>query len=176
MFIDKNTGTIEFPNGLAITTELDKAGFENSAYFGRATPYDHGTLPFQWYSLDGGQVDGRILGVRICFYSNLLVSVEANASFYQPSQEKWENFSFEIESQAKAFHDELLRNQLGKPHKRISRPVGQNQPVLDYCIEYRYKWGTVWSGYDERGGSSSIIIGYGSRLKDAQDHYRMKKA
>ncbi|MBN1428685.1 MAG: hypothetical protein JXB07_09880 [Anaerolineae bacterium] len=175
MLIDQSTGTINFPNGLVVTTELDKRGFENSASFGRATPYDHGTLPFQWFELEGGQVDGQILGVRICFYSDLLVIVNVGTSFYQPNQGKWDNFSFEVESKTKSFHDQLLRNQLGEPHKTISRPVGQNQPALDYCIEYHYGWGTVWSGYDGRAGSSSIVIGYGSRLKDAQDHYRMKK-
>ena len=176
MFINKNTGTIELPNGLVVTTELDKAGFENSVHFSQATLYDCGTLPFQWFRLDGGQLDGHSLNVNMCFYSEELVSFSLSANFYPTNPARWKNFSFELESQTKAFHDQLLRNQLGKPHRRISRPVDQNQPVLDYCVEYRYKWGTVWSGYDAREGSSSIIVGYGSRLKDAQDRYRMKKA
>jgi len=175
MFIDKNTGTITFPNGLMITTELAKAGFEKSAYFDQATPYDHGTLPFQWYWLHVGQLDGHVLSARMCFYSDRLVVVEVTADFYSPNQEKWANFSYEIESQTKAFYDQLLRNQLGKPHKRVSLPLGQNQPVLDYRLEYRYKWGTVWSSYDSRAASSSIGIRYGSRLEDAQNDYRTKK-
>jgi hypothetical protein len=176
MFIDKNTGTIQLPNGLVISAELDKAGFENSVCFVQATPYDYGTLPFQWYRFSGGQLDGHALNVNICFYADVLVDFSASADFYDPKPSTWENFSLEIESQAKAFHDQLLQNELGKPHKRVSLPLGQNQPVLDYHIEYSYRWGSIWSAYDSRAGSSSIGIRYGSRLKDAQNNYRKKKA
>jgi hypothetical protein len=176
MFIDKNTGRIELPNGLVITPELDKAGFENSAHFVQASPYAHGTLPFQWYRFDGGQIDGHFLYINLCFYSVVLVDFHVSASLYPPGQSTWENWSLESESQTKAFHDHLLQNELGKPHKRVSMPVRQNQPTLDYHLEYNYKWGSVWSGYDSRAGSSSIIVRYGTRLRDAQNDYRVKNA
>ena len=174
MFIDKNSGTLELPNGLVMTTELNKAGFENSDCFSQATAYDHGTLPFQWYRFEGGQLNGHFLNVNLCFYSDVLTNFHISANFYQPETRDWEDISLEIESQAKTFHDQLLQNELGKPHKRISLPLRQNQPILDYRIEYNYKWGSVWSEYDSRAGSSLIGIGYGSRLKDAQDNYQMK--
>ena len=139
MFIDKNTGTIRLPNGLVITTDLDKTGFENSVYFGQATPYDYGTLPFQWYRLNGGQLNEHVLHVNLCFYDDVLVDFSVRADFYHPKPSTWKNFSFDIESQSKAFHDQLLQDDLGKPHKRVLVPVGQNQPVLDYRIEYSYK-------------------------------------
>jgi hypothetical protein len=176
MFIDKNTGSIELPNGLVITTELDKAGFENSAQFSQATPYDYGTLPFQWYRFDSGQIDGHILHVNLCFYSDVLVDFSVSADFYPLNQRTWKNFSLEIESQTKAFHDDLLHKNLGKPHKKVSVPLGQNQPILDYRIEYSYKWGSVWSQYDSRAGFSSIGVRYGSRLSDAQTDYQKKRA
>ena len=175
VLIDKNTGTIQLTSGLVITTELNKAGIENSVYFGQATPYDYGTLPFRWYRFNGGQLDRHGLNVNICFYADVLVDFSICADFYQSLPRKWENISLEVESQSKAFHDQLLQNELGKPHKTVSLPLGQNQPILDYRIEYSYKWGSVSSAYDSRAGSSSISIRYGSRLKDAQNDYRKKK-
>jgi len=176
MFIDKDTGTIKLPNGLVITTELNKSGFEDSTYFSQATPYDYGTMPFQWYRLEGGQLDGHILNVNICFYSEVLVDFRVSANFYKPNSRTWEDFSLETEGQSKTFHDELLQKILGSPHKKISLPSGKNRSVLDYRLDYRYKWGIVWSVHDSRGGSTYIGVRYGSRLKDAQENYRAKRA
>lgn len=171
MFIDKDTGKIELPNGLAITTELTKSEFEGSSYFGQATPYDGGTLPFQWYRLEGGQSEGHILYVNLCFYSEDLVSFHASANFHPTDPSKWEDFSFEIQSQTKLFHDKLLHEILGRPHKKLSRP-GENHQGLIYVIEYSYEWGKVWSGYDGKSESSSIRILYGSRLENALENCR----
>ena len=162
------------PNGLVITTEWTKTEFENSLYFRGARPYDHGTLPFQWFRLAAGLLEGHELWIQLCFYKDVLASFHASVNFYPTNAAGWENFSLEIESQSKAFHDRLLQNQLGKPHQRISSPTSEDHPILDTSIEYHYKWGTVWSGYDSRGGSSSIVIQYGSRLEDAQKDYRAK--
>jgi hypothetical protein len=173
--IDNNTGTIKLPSGLVITADLDKTGFEKSVHFSEATPYDYGTLPFQWFRFEGGQLDGYILKVNLCFYDTVLVDFNIRANFVQAKPQTWADFSPETEGKIKAFHDQLLQNDLGKPHKRISFPSGQNQPILDYRIEYNYPWGSVWSSYDSRGGFSSIGVRYGSRLTDAQEDYRKKQ-
>lgn len=171
MFIDKDNGKIELPNGLVVTAELNKSEFEGSPYFSQAVPYDYGTLPFQWYRLEGGQQDGHVLYINLCFYSEDLVSFHASANFHPGDPPKWEDFSLEIQSQTKLFHDKLLKEILGRPHKKLSGS-GENYHGLDYAVEYSYKWGKVWSGYDGKSGSSSIIILYGSRLENAQEDYR----
>jgi hypothetical protein len=175
MFINKKSGTIELPNGLVITSQLDKPGFEDSVYFRQATPYDHGTLPFQWFRLEGGQLDGHILRVNICFYSDVLVDFHLSANLYPLDETKWEGPTLEVERQTKMFHDHILLQCLGKPHRRISLPSGLGDPVLDTHVEYKYRWGIVWSGYDARSGSASVGLSYGSRLKEAQEEYRRKK-
>lgn len=176
MFIDKNSGAIELPNGLVITAELTKARFENSAYFSQVTPHDYGTLPFQWYRFDGGQVDGHTLHVDLCFYSDVLIDFQVTTNFYGANQRKWEDFSLEIEAQSKTFHDELLQKILGKPHKKFLLPLENGESVLDYRMEYSYAWGIVWSVYDSKGGFAYIGVKYGSRHENANKDYRTKKA
>jgi hypothetical protein len=171
MFIDKDSGKIELSNGLFITAELNKLGFEGSPYFSQAVPYDYGTLPFQWYRLECGQQDGHVLYVNLCFYSEVLVSLHASVNLHPSDTSKWEDFSLEIQSQTKLFHDKLLQDILGKPHRKITG-TGESFHGLDYAVEYSYKWGKVWSGYDGKSGSSSIVVLYGSRLENAQKDYR----
>lgn len=171
MFIDKDTGKVTLPNGLVVTTELSKSGFEGLPHFSQAAPYDYGTLPFQWYRLKGGQQDGHDLNVNLCFYSEDLVSFHVSTNFHPTDPPRWEDFSLETQSQSKLFHDKLLQETLGRPHKTLS-VTGENYPGLDYAVEYSYKWGKVWSGYDGKSGSSSIVVLYGSRLEYAQEDYR----
>jgi hypothetical protein len=52
----------------------------------------------------------------------------------------WEDHSEEKEYRRKVLHDAWLAGSLGRRR--------------------RYPWGTVWSGYDERGGYSSIDVRY----------------
>jgi len=169
MFIDKDIGKIELPNGLVITPELTKSGFESSTYFEQATPYDYGTLPFQWYRFIGGQLEGHNFYINICFYSEDLVSFHASINLHPTDPPKWADWSLEIQSQEKQFHDKLLQSVLGHSHERLFSP--ENYPELDYSINYKYNWGEVWSGYDGKSGSSSIVISFGSRLKNALDDY-----
>jgi len=61
MFMDKNTGRIELPNGLVVIIVSDKAGFENLVCFSQATLYDYGALSFQWYRLDGTQLSASFM-------------------------------------------------------------------------------------------------------------------
>ena len=169
MFIDKDTGKIDLPNGLTLTPESNKSEFEGSDCFHQATPFDYGTLPFQWYRLDAGQLDGYTLKILLCFYLEELVIFQAGVNFHPTNPAKWEDWSLEIQSKENLFHEKLLKNILGDPHEIISS--GTDYPGLEYNIKYSYKWGKVWSGYDSRAGSSSIVIRYGSRLENAQKHY-----
>jgi len=170
MFIDKETGKIKLPSGLVITAELSKSEFEASAFFNQATPYDYGTLPFQWYKFEGGLVEEHILHIHLCFYSENIVSFHTSVNLHSTNPPKWEDWSLEAESQQKLFHDKLLQSILGNPHKKLrtlEKYVG-----LNYAVQYSYNWGKVWSGYDEKSGSSSIIVSYGSRLENALEDYR----
>ena len=173
MFIDQDTGRIELPNGFVVTPALDKSGFKGSAFFHLATPYDYGTPPFQWYRLEGGQLDGHMLTISLCFYGKTLVSVHASINLYPTTPPRWEDGTIEIQSEEKRFLDTLLLDALGDPHERVPTP-GDSDLGLDYALSYSYPWGNVWSGYDGRAGFASIVVTYGSRLEDAQQDYRKR--
>jgi hypothetical protein len=172
MIIDKNSGLIELPNGLVITTELVKSDFEESTYGKQAQPYDRGTFPFQWYRLTGGILDVHEIGLDLCFYKEELVMFNACVNFYPVDAKDWRGYSLEIESQTKQFHDKLLRNILGSPHEKFPIPEHSYDLRVGDNLAYHYKWGSVWSGYDGFSGNSSIVVRYGSRLEDAQNDYQ----
>ena len=176
MFIDKNTGTIELPNGLVISTEFSRIDFENSVFFSEATPYDYGTPPFQWYRLNGGQLDGHMLNINLCFSHDVLEKFSTSANFSQSNPRKWENFSLDNERQSKAFHDQLLQKLFGDPHKKTLMHDGVNQPGLEYRFDYYFKWGQVWSLYDSRIGSADIGVKYKPKYIDRHTDYFIKKA
>ncbi|MEZ4769523.1 MAG: hypothetical protein R2844_13975 [Caldilineales bacterium] len=142
MFIDKDAGRIELPNGLVITSALDRSGFEGSVFFHLVTPYDYGTPPFQLYRLEGGQLDGHMLTISVCSYGETLVSVHPSINFYPTTQPRWEDGTVEIQGQEKRFLDTLLLDALGDPHERVPTP-GDSALGPDYALSYSYLWGNV---------------------------------
>jgi hypothetical protein len=175
MLIDKDSGAIHLPNDFVISPGLEQAGFRASACFKQASSYDANTLPFIHYRFDGGTLDGHPLNVNLCFYGELLVETSLSANFYPPASKGWENYSPEIEYRTKDFHDELLRQALGEPAWKIPwarwLSLSSKSATARGPLEYHYHWGSVWSVYDEKSGSSFIGVTYGSRLRDAQDDY-----
>jgi hypothetical protein len=78
--------------------------------------------------------------VTIYFYNDLLESVSLY-SVDGKSGESWSDWSEQKELEKKEIHDRWLTNLLGK------------------AASY-YRWGEVSSGYDPKGGFSSIEIRY----------------
>jgi hypothetical protein len=177
MFIDKNNGNVTLPSGFVIHVDLTQSLFRQSPCFKNANVKDYGTLPFIHYSFKTEYFEGKPLRISLCFYGELLINVEMIIDLYPPGPKTWENYSLDTEACIKVFHDDLLKQILGKPHKKRDckweKWPAQQMP-LRYSLEYKYSWGAVHSGHDNKGGSTGIIVSYGNRNQESNDDYRKR--
>src|SRR5262245_52106761 len=105
MHIDQQSGTITLPNGASISSALTQNEFRTTPEFAHAQSHDCGTLPWIHYQFGGGQIAGKDLLARVCFYDQLLVDVTLAVDHYPPGPRDWSHYSLEIESETKHFHD-----------------------------------------------------------------------
>jgi hypothetical protein len=96
--------------------------------------------PFCSYNIGKHEISGLGFTVTVYFYDELLESISMS-SVNDELGTSWSDWSEQKELKRKELHDRWLKNILGNrsPH---------------------HKWGEVWSGYDAKGGFSSIEIRY----------------
>ena len=139
--IHPETGAIEI-GGVTLGPETTEPALLASPLAAAAdAPAKHGA--FTRYRLPGQRVGGEEAIVTLTFDGPRLERVE----LYQPGpapEQGWDDWSEEKELARKARHDAFLAARLGPP-------------------PYVHAWGKVESVHDARGGSSSIIVSYGSR-------------
>jgi hypothetical protein len=177
--ISPSNGTVNLPNGISISADLTQAELLDSGSFGTATARDNGTLPWIFYSFSAGEIDQHPLLAQICFYDQLLVSVDLCANLYAPGELSWSNYSLDVESAIKSFHDELLTNMLGACSVKDgyrSQFVPESQRNLFETRTWNFPWGKVHSTHDDRGGSTMIFVQYGDRRDDCAAKYRSKES
>lgn len=175
MQIDRENGTVRLPSGLEIGPALTQDAFCALPGSGSARKHDHGKLPWIHYRLSGGEVDGKELLASLCFYDQLLVYVSISANLYPPGPNDWSDYSLDVESETKRFHDRLLEEILGSPSDGGSwsrLPGGQG--TLERPLGWRFPWGRVSSSHDSRGGGTYITISYGNRHEEANNAYRRR--
>jgi hypothetical protein len=78
------------------------------------------------------------LCIRLSFHSDTLESIALSDTSIK--ERTWEDWSREEERRREERHAQWLRDVLGR--------------------RTTFAWGTVWSGYDEKGGFASIVIRY----------------
>jgi hypothetical protein len=179
MQIDRDNGTVRFPNGLEISPALTQDVFRALPTGSKARSQDYGTLPWIHYHLSGGQIDGKELFVSLCFYDQLLVFVSISADLYPPGPKDWSNYSLEVEAATKQFHDRLLEQLLGNPSKGASFLLGRLPAVketLERTLRWDFAWGSVFSSHDSKGGGTDITVRYGNRLEEANKAYQRRSA
>lgn len=176
--IDKHSGSISFPIGVVIAPDLTQDAFRAMLPLPDARSWDCGTLPYIHYSFSGGDVDGKELLVILCYFDQSLLYVSLTANFYQPGEREWKDYSLEIEASTKQFHDQLLARLLGKPSKGGSfffKHLPEGMATLDRPLSWRYPWGCINSGHDQKGGGTYITVAYGNRRDEAHKAYNQIK-
>jgi hypothetical protein len=177
MQIDRDNGTVTFPNGLKIDPALTQNAFRALPAGSGANRQDYGTRPWIHYLLAGGQVDGKELLVRLCFHDQLLVFVSVSADLYPPGPKDWSNYSLEVEAATKQFHDCLLEQMLGRPSSGaifLFGHLGDVKETLERSLRWDFSWGSVISSHDFKGGGTEITVEYGARLEEANKAYRRR--
>ena len=171
MIIDKHDGSIHLPNGFVITPALTRSQFEASPVFHQAKIHV-ANEPFVSFNLRCGDERHPEMITVLYFYEELLTSLSLTTYIYATS---WDGFSMEGEIKTKAVHDELLRQDLGEPHKVENVHIADAHDTnLETWPHYTFAWGVVSSGHDQRASATHIHIAYGDRQKWALRDYQRK--
>lgn len=140
--IERTTGEIRLPlGGTCISPALTREQFLASSLASQSREMVCNE-PHCSFALPRVQVSGHAFVVSLWFQGSRLqrVSIQCEDAEFGTS---WSDCSEERELARKRFHDSLLRSALG--------PRWMHQ---------RFPWGTVDSGYDPKGGFSSIGVTY----------------
>ena len=137
--IDKKSGELEIESiPLRIGPHLTRAEFL-SLPVGKSASIVVKNEPFCSYNIGTHEISELIFSVTIYFYNEMLESV--SISSVENESASWADWSEEKELKKKEIHDHWLKKLLGKASSH-------------------HNWGEVWSGYDPKGGFSSIEIRY----------------
>ena len=160
--IDAETGDIHLPNGFVITSALTLSEFRQS-WFGRdAVPnYPRGQTQHCWFWLVAGALDSRPVSVQLGFDEEVLGSACLTADIVDDSQPETEHWL-----DMKAFHDALLRSDLGEPDT-FTGTSNEDTPGLDKAPNHLRPWGKAVSEFDYGGGDAYISVKY--NIRQGQD-------
>jgi len=140
--IERTTGQIQFPSGgICVCRSLTREQFLASPLASQSRELVRNE-PHCSFALPTVQFDGHSFAWSLWFHGSALrrVSIQcADAEFGS----SWSDWSEERELARKRFHDSLLPSVLGEDWSH-----------------HRFSWGTVDSGYDPKGGFSSIGVTY----------------
>ena len=138
-------GRIELDNGFILGAATSEAALLD-ALKGDARPLVHNG-EHRSYLLPRVTLGGRTFTPTVYFRGQSLTAVQL--SWFDPDTRGgsvWEDYSFEREHAIAAADASWLARYLGG--SGLSTET------------YRFAWGSIWSGFDEKGGFSSIIISY----------------
>ena len=140
--IERTTGQIQLPSdGISVGPSLDREQFLASPLASQCREMVRNE-PHCSFALPTVQFDGHSFAWSLWFHGSVLrrVSIQcADAEFGS----SWSDWSEARELARKRFHDSLLHSVLGQ----------------DWSHQ-RFSWGAVDSGYDPKGGFSSIGVAY----------------
>jgi hypothetical protein len=161
--IDRETGRLVLGEGVEIAPSLTRQELEHRT-LGQAARLNIRNEPYISYQLPSGSFQGRRVLATVYFKAQRLESVDIVLST-EPEGASWADWSLEKEMNAKAFHEVVLKDDLGEPHEITLQGVGspmetEQERNSRTVVKYRYPWGEVLSTYDSRGGFSSIFVRY----------------
>lgn len=158
MNIDKHTGAITLPNGLTIEPRISLDELRERGQ--QLTPPAH---PASGQTFRAGEVDGKPLLVQLVLHKGELDHISMSVDLYPPGPRDWSQWSLEMESQIKLFHDALLRRLLGEPTRITPLPgykLHDPPRTIDMPEAWDFPWGTITSAHDFKGSGTYIIVRY----------------
>ncbi|MEM7455299.1 MAG: hypothetical protein AAF456_13190 [Planctomycetota bacterium] len=166
MKIDPSSGAIRLPAGFEIDAELTRDTFLATEEGKAATSPAGGNAPWMNYQVSGGSIDGNDLIVGLCFFEELIVSVDLTVSLYPADKRGWEHYSSDVEADCKRLHEQLLALQLGAPANAIDNESMSQREFLTTRVDWDFDWGQASSFHDSNGGGTFIRICYGDRREN----------
>ncbi len=137
---------IDIGHGIALGAAFRETALL-TALADKARPLVHNGV-YRSYVLAPITLGGRTFRPSVYFTDGLLVSVHLTWVGHETEGgSAWDDFSFERERSVAKEDAAWLSSYL--------------RDVDSATSTYRFDWGTVWSGFDERSGFSSIVVRYG---------------
>jgi hypothetical protein len=143
MTIDPKSGEVDIA-GLRVGSNLMENDFLTSDV-GKLATLAQSTNGRNWYSIWLPDPGGREAGMTLAFVPGEKLQ-RIRLKMVKPETRRRGVWSATAEDDMKAFHDQLLRGQLGEP-------------------PYNFPWGWIASVIDDHDSSAVIIIIYGARPK-----------
>lgn len=129
---------VELNNGLKISSNLKEGDVSSIP---NVHPRDIGN-GYIWYTLPATEIDQLQVVFGLCFFNGELRDINVSISNPELYGGSWNDFS-EAKEKLRAKHtEEWLVN---RGHK-----VGE------------FSWGSVWAGYDSKGGFGHAVVRYNS--------------
>lgn len=129
---------IELKDGLKISSSLME---KDISIIPEAHPRDIGN-GYVWYSLPPAEIDSLQVVFGLCFYEGELRDINVSLSNPELYGGSWNDFS-EAKEKLRAKHTEEWLSKRGYK-------VGT------------FAWGSVWAGYDSKGGFGHAVVRYNS--------------
>ena len=138
--IDPQTGIISFEQPLVqFGPALTRTEFLSAPWAIEAADFIVNE-PWHSWKLGGPHLSGSVPFVIVLFFHGEDLKMVDFAHSDPKFGTSWDDYSVEKEMNRKASHDQWLSACIG--------------------LQRAFPWGSVWSGYDERGGGSSIFVRY----------------
>ncbi|HRI44282.1 MAG TPA: hypothetical protein PLL78_06920 [Fimbriimonadaceae bacterium] len=138
---------------ITLGSSTSRAEFEASPVFAVASPLVDNP-PWKSWSFVGGNVGTARILVSAYFEGSALRMIDLVVTDEPGST--WDEWTTEKEAATKERHDALCRVWLGNPTEILS----SSDEAISGALHYVFPWGKVLSGYDSKGGASSIMVRY----------------
>ncbi|NDI37253.1 hypothetical protein [Chengkuizengella sediminis] len=133
-----------------INSKLTFNEFKNTELFNSVNDLVDSENDHIKYTIKNVQIDKHSFIITIYFFDNKLILTNLYYLDDQRDEElTWSDWAIKKELKNKECHDRLLEKWLGR-----------GEVTTDNYVNYKYKWGSVSSGYDPKSACSNITINY----------------
>ena len=136
--IEKATGDLKFASGIVIKSFISLEEVKSLGIGESQAESDMGN-GWVWYHVKRLIVDGHCFNISFGFNRGKLLNLVFSCSKHT-SDNRWESWSEKEELQKKILLDNWLNAEIG--------------------FDRTFNWGEAWTGYDTKGGFSSISLRY----------------
>lgn len=161
MLIDRQTGAISLGNGVTISPRMTRRQFEETGLMdlSHAPRIDGAQASYRLRTLT---FESRWAHAFLYFYRQRLTQLSLTFTESEHGS-SWETWSLDEQVRCKEFQEAMLRVDLGEPHANRAGAASIPDERLRSEVTYRFAWGEVHSGYDERASAVHLTIRFKRR-------------
>lgn len=177
--INVTDGTVTLPVTDMLNPALMHREFKSSEFFDLVRAL-HGAPGYRTYHFGAGAIADKPWFATVSFFNELLVNVDIGAMLYPRDSWNEIELDYDVESETKQFHEQLLVTSLGAPEvskvpkSGHSRKLADHQLTLAVPVTWKFNWGSVVSSHDFNDHTTLIRITYASRTEKKFARFKTK--